>query len=89
MKNATAIRHSHRARLTEFICLNCAWLMILCCSAMAADEPVDFSKQIAPIFEQHCVRCHSPGNRKGDISLATIGDLKANEYVISGDADDS
>jgi mono/diheme cytochrome c family protein len=89
MKTAMAIRHSHRARLTEFICLNCMWLMSLCCSATAADEPIDFSKQVAPIFEQHCVRCHSPGNNKGDVSLATFDDLKSNEYVIAGDPEGS
>ena len=85
MRNAMAIR---RARVTEFICLNCAWLMSLCCSA-TADEPVDFSKHIAPIFAQHCVRCHSPGNSKGDVSLATFDDLKSNEYVIAGDPEGS
>jgi hypothetical protein len=55
----------------------------------AADEPIDFGKQIAPIFQQHCVRCHSPGNIQGVISLATIDDLKSNEYVVVGDADKS
>ncbi|MGI9474826.1 MAG: c-type cytochrome domain-containing protein, partial [Rubripirellula sp.] len=63
--------------------------MSLCCSAMAADEPVDFRKQIAPIFEQHCVRCHSPGNNKCDVSLATFDDLKSNDIVTAGDADRS
>lgn len=54
-----------------------------------ADERINFEKQVAPIFERHCIRCHLPGNKKGDISLATIGDLKANEYVIGGDVDGS
>ena len=72
----------------EFIRLSCVWLMSLCCSA-TAEEPVDFGKQIAPIIEQHCVRCHSPGNSKGDVSLATLDDLKSNEYVVAGDADGS
>ena len=89
MKIAMAIRHLHRAGLTEFICLKCVWLMILCCSTIAADEPIDFSRQIGPILEQHCVRCHSPGNNKGDVSLTTFDDLKSNDYVIAGDPDDS
>ena len=33
--------------------------------------------------------CHLPGNRKGDISLATLGDLAENEYVVPGDPDSS
>ena len=48
-----------------------------------------FSKQVAPIFEQHCVRCHSPGNNKGDVSLATFDDLKSNDFVTAGDPDGS
>lgn len=47
---------------------------------------VDFATDIAPIFAQHCISCHSPGNREGDISLATIADLNANDYVTAGDA---
>ena len=65
------------------------WLIAVGFSVAAADEPVDFRKQIAPIFERHCVRCHSPGNNKGDVSLATFGDLKSNEYVIAGDSEGS
>ena len=81
-------RKGRPTRVVEVISLNCVWLMALCCSA-TADEPVDFGKQIAPIIEQHCVRCHSPGNSKGDVSLATLDDLKSNEYVVAGDADGS
>ena len=67
------------------ICLYCVWLISLCCCATAADELIDFGEQVAPIFERHCIRCHSPGNNKGDLSLATFDDLKSNEYVIAGD----
>lgn len=89
MSNATANRAPRPTGVAEVISLNCVWLMALCCSAAAAAEPVDFGKQIAPIIEQHCVRCHSPGNSKGDVSLATLDDLKSNEYVVAGDADGS
>ena len=89
MSNATANRAPRPTGVAEVISLNCVWLMALCCSAAAADEQVDFGKQIAPIIEQHCVRCHSPGNSKGDVSLATLDDLKSNEYVVAGDADGS
>ena len=60
-------------------------------AALAADAGAtfDFSRDIAPIFEQHCMRCHGPGNEKGDISLATIADLMENEYVVAGDPDAS
>ncbi len=64
------------------------WLLALCGIA-TAEESVDFKQQIAPIFQQHCVRCHTPGNEMGHVSLATLEDLKSNEYVIAGDADRS
>ena len=54
-----------------------------------SSEAVDFSKQIAPIFQQHCIRCHSPNSRKGEVSVATFDDLKASEFVIPGDPEGS
>ena len=56
---------------------------------VVAEEQLDVHKQIVPIIEQHCIGCHSPGNKKGDLSLATIDDLQANEYVVADDADHS
>ncbi|HIK92890.1 MAG TPA: DUF1549 domain-containing protein, partial [Planctomycetes bacterium] len=66
-------------------------LLVLSCAryASAAEERVEFKTQVAPILAEHCLRCHSAGNRKGEISLATFGDLKSNEYVNTGDPDDS
>jgi mono/diheme cytochrome c family protein len=55
----------------------------------AVGEPVDFAKEIAPILERNCIRCHVPGNEKGDLSLATFADLAENEYVVPGDPDSS
>ncbi|TWU57133.1 DUF1553 domain-containing protein [Rubripirellula reticaptiva] len=72
-----------------FISLSCLWLIALGCSAKAADKSIDFGKQIAPIIAQHCVRCHSPDSSKGDVSLATLDDLKSNDYVVASDADGS
>jgi mono/diheme cytochrome c family protein len=66
-----------------------AFLACIPSADSAADDPINFGKEVAPIFEQHCVRCHSPGNSKGDVSLATLDDLTANEYVVGGDADGS
>ena len=58
-------------------------------SAFAANEEIGFAKHIAPIFSQHCIRCHADLNSKGDFSLTTIADLKANDYVTAGDAEAS
>lgn len=50
-----------------------------------AAEPVDFTNDIAPILEQHCLRCHSPGISKGDVSLATISDIAEQQHIVPGD----
>ena len=36
-----------------------------------------FRKQVAPIFEQHCLRCHGKKSQRGGLSLATAADLLA------------
>ncbi|MFK7736352.1 MAG: c-type cytochrome domain-containing protein, partial [Pirellulaceae bacterium] len=50
---------------------------------------VSFEQDIAPIFEKHCLRCHYPGNEKGEFSIATFDSLRENEYVSPGDSEDS
>jgi len=55
----------------------------------AAKEPIEFERDIAPIFATRCLRCHSPNNKKGEISLATGDDLKENDLVVAGDPDSS
>jgi cytochrome c553 len=57
--------------------------------AALAKSPVDFSRDVAPILEQHCIRCHQPANKKAGLSLASFADLKSNEYVVAGDPDAS
>lgn len=36
-----------------------------------ASRPVDFVKDIKPLFESSCVKCHAKGKTKGDFSLET------------------
>lgn len=79
---------------TTWVAISTFWVVFALASfrvssLCSAAEPVDFGKQVAPILEAKCVRCHLPGNRKGDMSLATIGDLAENEYVVPGDPDSS
>ena len=71
------------------ISLRFAILCVLVTPFAIADEPVDFARDIVPVFEQHCVRCHSSLSRKGDLSLETFSDLFANNYVIAGQPDAS
>ena len=51
--------------------------------------PLDFERDVAPIFEQHCLGCHTPDNRKGDIALTTAADLRELAYIDLDHPDDS
>ena len=61
------------------------WLGTL---AMAAEEAkpeagkIDFVKQIRPIIEAHCIKCHGPEKQKGKLRL----DKKAE--IFKGEKDD-
>ena len=57
--------------------------------AALAASPVDFARDVAPILEQHCIRCHQPAIKKGDLSLATAADLTSSEYLSPGKPDES
>ena len=52
-------------------------------------KAIDFKTQVAPIFQEHCVRCHSEANQKGDISLSTEDDLRENDFIDTQDPDSS
>ena len=67
------------------------WLSLWICLAQvaAAEQSVDFTAQVAPIFAQHCVRCHSASVKSGKLSLATSTDLLQTGYVVAGDPDGS
>ena len=58
------------------------WVMFAL-QVSADDATVDFATDVAPIFQEHCVRCHLPGNKKGDLSLATLEDLQTNDHVMA------
>ena len=36
-----------------------------------SERTVDFVRDIKPIFQQHCYKCHGPGKDQGGLSLAT------------------
>src|SRR5688572_32686839 len=41
----------------------------------AVGRPIDFAKDIQPIFEASCVQCHARGKNKGNFSLETRADF--------------
>lgn len=56
---------------------------------VAAEQAVDFARDIAPIFETHCASCHAAGIEKGGFSIATNQHLLENEYALPGRPDES
>ncbi len=43
--------------------------IFVCSTALAADAPVDFARQIQPIFQRSCVKCHGAEKQKGGLRL--------------------
>jgi mono/diheme cytochrome c family protein len=62
-------------------------------SRLAAADDAFFRDQVAPIFEQHCLRCHRGDQAKGELSLATAAALakggESGEAIIAGKPDES
>lgn len=44
------------------------------CSARA-DETVDFQRDVLPIFEEKCIRCHGAKRRGGKLDMRTMDSL--------------
>src|SRR5437763_1934248 len=83
--HAMTTRRKLLAPLINLLALSPMWLA----GVIFAGPPVDFRNDIAPILEQHCIRCHQPANQKSGLSLATFAALEENGYVVSGDPDAS
>jgi hypothetical protein len=50
----------------------------------AGPEKVDFARDVAPILQQRCFRCHRAENRLGNLSLTTEKDLRSRGLVVPG-----
>lgn len=42
----------------------------------AAPVPVDYTRDVKPIFKQHCYRCHGASQQKGGLRADTVASLK-------------
>lgn len=76
-------------RLSKAALVLCLSVVALVPGQVAAGEPVDFAASIAPIFREHCLKCHQPGSAEGDLSLATFDGLRDFLYVVPGRPDQS
>ncbi|WP_169974357.1 DUF1553 domain-containing protein [Tautonia rosea] len=68
------------------------WASLLLSSVAHSEgnpPPIDFARDVAPIFERHCLSCHTTDNRKGGINLTTSEDLVDLAYLDQNDPDSS
>ncbi len=55
---------------------------------LSAQEKIDFAKDIHPVLEDRCIKCHGPKKQKGKLRLDTR-EFAVEHVVIPGDADGS
>lgn len=66
-----------RQRYVIFVIALAQALFLSSVLSSAADKPApDYSKQIAPIFQKHCVSCHNADDTEGKLSLDSYADLQ-------------
>lgn len=62
-------------------------------AGLATAAPVDYTKQIAPLFDKHCSDCHSASDADGDFALDTFAALmkggKTGKAVEAGKGSES
>lgn len=55
----------------------------------AASAAVDFAKDVQPILETSCLKCHRAGNKKSDYKIDTKAGAFIDDIIKAGDADGS
>ncbi len=77
----------------KFLLATACLLLILPQSVPAAEAPIDYSKQVAPLLRKYCEGCHTADDGEGKFSTETFTDLlKGGEHgpaVLPGDSQSS
>ena len=71
-----------------------AALAIFTTATALADDKVDFTKQIQPIFVEHCTKCHGDEKTQGKLRLDTAAGLAGKmesqtELIVAGKPEES
>lgn len=56
---------------------------------LLAQGKIDFQKDVKPIFEESCVKCHHAGKQKADLDLSSRQDLLDHRSIVPGKPDKS
>jgi mono/diheme cytochrome c family protein len=76
------------------ICILSLATVFISTAVAAADDKVDFSKQIQPLLVEHCASCHGAEKGQGKLRLHTADVIKEKQtakpqFLVSGNPDDS
>jgi mono/diheme cytochrome c family protein len=50
-------------------------VLLMPVSAGAEEKPPSYVRDVKPIFDNHCVRCHRPGKTKGAVDITSVAAL--------------
>jgi len=75
--------------LTGLFFTNFALLLSASEKTPESNGKIDFEKEIAPLIVEHCIRCHNPGNEKGELSLVSIQALTEKGFLTAGKPQES
>jgi formylglycine-generating enzyme required for sulfatase activity len=76
--------------MNRFSCLPIASALFLPALVFAQTSPkVDFKTDVAPIFEQHCIKCHFGGSTHADLEMTSRQKLLDQRSIVPGKPDQS
>ncbi len=61
-----------RSPLASRTCLLLLFVLAVCAVPTAADEAVDYARDVRPILAQHCFKCHGPDEQKSGLRLDSV-----------------
>ncbi len=88
-------RLAHRRPVTSALRIAAPALLLLQLlgSMTARGETPNFQRDVAPILQQHCLRCHNPSKASGGLDLSTtksaLAGGESGQVIVPGRPDDS